>query len=140
MTYMTSILEKELSDILEKIYFEWDKWGIILSETHELYFTAKGKYLSSNEEAKTQKASELILKIFFATGRISEQFVEEWQNGKLKSNDKELELLKEGCNEVLAAFDNHFKKELLTYQKKPYDIHHAEVKEKIRKIRNLLGN
>jgi hypothetical protein len=38
----------------------------------------------------------------------------------------------------LAAFDNHFKRELLAYQKKPYDIHHAEAKEKIRKIRKLI--
>jgi len=47
-------------------------------------------------------------------------------------------LLKEGCDEVLAAFEKHFKKELLTYQNKPYNIHYAEVKEKIRRIRKLI--
>jgi len=29
-------------------------------------------------------------------------------------------------------------KELIAYQKKPYDIHHSEAKEKIRKIRGLI--
>ena len=135
---MTLILEKELSDILESIYSKWERGGINLPETYKLYFSAKEKYLSFDEEARTQKASELILKIVFAAGKISEDFVKEWQNGKLKPRDKELELLKKGCDEVLVAFDNHFKKELLAYQKKPYDIHHSEVKEKIRRIRKLI--
>ena len=73
-------------------------------------------------------------------GGISEEFIEKWQGGKITPTDKELELLKEGCNEVLEAFDNHFKEELLDYQRKSYDIHYAETKEKIRKIRNLLDN
>jgi len=114
------------------------KKGITLSENHELYFAAKEKYLSSDEEAKTQKAGELILKTFFAAGKISEDFVKKWQNGEITPTDKELGLLKEGCEEVLAAFGNHFKKELLFYQKKPYDIHCAEAKEKIRRIRKLI--
>jgi len=49
-----------------------------------------------------------------------------------------LELLKKGCDEVLKAFDNDFKKELVAYQGKPYKIHHAEVNEKIRKIKKLI--
>jgi len=49
-----------------------------------------------------------------------------------------LALLKEGCDEVLAAFEKHFRKELLAYQNKPYNIHYAEVKEKIRRIRKLI--
>jgi len=49
-----------------------------------------------------------------------------------------LELLKEGCDEVLAAFEKHFRKELLAYQKKPYNIHYSEAKEKIRRIRKLI--
>ncbi|CAI2179417.1 18394_t:CDS:2, partial [Funneliformis geosporum] len=100
--------KKELSNILEKMQFKWDKEGITLPETHELYFVAKEKYLSSNEEAKTQKAK--------------------------------LELLKEGCDEVLSAFDSHFKKELITYQGKPYSIHRSEAEEKVRRIRNLIQN
>ncbi|CAI2167586.1 8023_t:CDS:2 [Funneliformis geosporum] len=89
---------------------------ITLPKTHELYFSAKEKYLSFDEEARTEAAS----------------------NGQFKPNDKELELLEEGCTEVLAAFDSHFKQELLTYQTKPYTIHHAEVKEKISQIRKLI--
>jgi len=135
---MTFTLEKELSDILEKIHCKWDKEGITLPEVHRLYFLAKERYLSSPEKEKTKKAKELILKIFFAAGKISEDFVEKWQNSKLKPHNIELKLLKEGCDEVLAAFDNHFKKELLAYQKKPYDIHYAKVKEKIKRIRSLL--
>lgn len=130
---MIYYLEKELGEILVKI----KKEGISLQEGRDLYFEAKEKYLSFDEKARTQEESRLILKILFLVGGISEDFVKKWQNGKLKPNDRELELLKEGCNEVLEAFDNHFKKELLAYQKKPYDIHHAEVKEKIRKIRNI---
>jgi|SRR6185437_7252207 len=89
---------------------------------------------------KDKKSEELILKIFFAAGKISEDFVKKWQNGKLKPHNIELKLLKEGCDEVLAAFDSHFKKELLAYQKKPYDVHYAEAKEKNKRIRNLLKN
>jgi len=38
---------------------------------------AKKKYLSSSEEARKQEVSELMLKILFATGKISEGFVKE---------------------------------------------------------------
>jgi len=74
---MTYILEKELTDILEEIYSKWEEKGIILPEAHDLYFSAKEKYLSFDEEARTQKASMLILKILFVVGRMSEDFVKE---------------------------------------------------------------
>ena len=80
----------------------------------------------------------MILKILFRVGWISENFVREWQIGKLKPTEKELNLLEEGCEEVLTVFDNHFKRELLAYQAIPYSIHHAEVKEKISKIKRLI--
>jgi len=135
---MVSILEKKLSDIQEKMFFKWEKEGTTLPEAHDFYFSAKEEYLSSDKKARTERAKVLILKIFFAAGNISEDFIKKWQNGKLKPNVKELDLLKKGCDEVLAAFDNHFKEELLAYPGKPYNIHHTEVKEKIRKIRKLL--
>ena len=135
---MTFILEKELSDIMKEMYGKWERGGVGLPEVHKLYFSAKEKYLSFDEEARAQESSRLILKILFVAGRISEQFAKKWQNGQLEPNDKERELLKEGCDEVLAAFENHFKKELLAHQGKPYDVHYAEVKEKIRKIRGLI--
>jgi len=138
---MKSILKKELSDILEKIYSRWQGEGITLSEARDLYFLAKKKYLSSSEEARKQEASELMLKILFATGKISESFVKEWQNGELKPNIKELGLLKEGCDEVLVAFDNHFKEELSYHcakQGQQFSTQYLIVKEKIRKIRGLI--
>ncbi|CAI2200311.1 1110_t:CDS:2, partial [Funneliformis geosporum] len=51
---------------------------------------------------------------------------QEPKNRQLKPNSKELELLKEGCDEVLAAFEKHFRKELLAYQRKPYNVHYSE--------------
>jgi len=56
----------------------------------------------------------------------------------LKPAEEELGLLKKGCDEVLEAFSGYLKPNLLAYRYKPYDIHHAEVKEKIRKIRGLI--
>jgi len=70
-----SILEKELSDILEAIYSKWEGEGATLPEVYKLYFSAKEKYLSFDEEARSQESSRLILKILFVAGRISEQFV-----------------------------------------------------------------
>lgn len=72
------------------------------------------------------------------TGRISEEFIEKWQSGKITPTDKELELLKKGCEEVLAAFNNHFKKELFFYHGEQFPTRHTEVKEKIERIRKLL--
>ena len=136
---MKSILEKELSDILEKIYYNWKKGDIILQEVHKLYFSAKDKYLTAQEREKNEETSELILKILFLTGRISEEFIEKWQGGKITPSDKELELLKEGCEEVLKVFDSHFKRELIAYQGKSFNEYHTEVKEKIEKIRKLIS-
>lgn len=133
-------LERELSGVLKKICWEGERGNVSLSEVSELYFSAKEKYLLSDKEAKNQESRRLILKILFVVGGISEEFIEKWQSGKISPTDKDLELLKEGCNEVLEAFDNHFREELLDYQKEPYDVHYAETKEKIRKIRNLLDN
>lgn len=127
-------LEEELGKLLVRIKNK----GISLQEGRDLYFEAKEKYLSSDKKSRTREASRLILKIFFLVGRISEDFVKRWQSGKLKPSDKELELLKEGCNEVLEAFDNHFKEELVDYREKSFDIHYAETKEKVRKIRSIL--
>jgi len=135
---MALILEKELSDILKKTYYKWKKGDITLQETHGLYFSAKKRYLAAQEEKRTKEVSELMLKNFFLAGRITEEFIEKWQKGKIAPTDKELELLKEGCEEVLTAFKKHFRKELLAYQKKPYNIHYAETKEKIRRIRKLI--
>ena len=134
------ILEKELSDVLKTIYWKWDEGEITLPEVHKLYFLAKEKYLLADDKTRTKEASKLILKILFVSGKIVEQFVRKLQNGQLKPNDKELELLKEGCDEVLAAFDSHFKKELIAYQGKPYSVHRSEVEEKIRRVRNLIQN
>ena len=133
---MASNLEKELSEIKNSLHNE--KENISLQESHDLYFVAKDKYFSVKKEEKTEEASRLMLAIFFKVGKISEEFVAEWQKGKFKPTKKELELLKAGCEEVLAAFDNHFKPHLLALPYKPYKIHHAEVKEKIRKIRGLI--
>ncbi|CAG8693524.1 8993_t:CDS:2 [Ambispora leptoticha] len=72
-----------------------------------MYFSAKEKYLSLDEEARTQASSR-----------------------QLKPNDKELELLKGGCDEVLAAFEKHFRKELLVYyteQGKQFSTQHEKV-------------
>jgi len=135
---MVNNQEKELSNIREKIYSKWEKGGITLRETRDLYFAAKEKYLAVPEELKTKEVRELMLKILFLAGRITEGFIEKWQNGEITSTDKELGLLKEGCDEVLAAFEKHFRKELLAYQKKPYNIHYAETKEKNRRIRKLI--
>jgi hypothetical protein len=47
-------------------------------------------------------------------------------------------LLKEGSSEVLEAFDNHFKRELLAYQGRSFNDHQREVKQKVRKIKELI--
>lgn len=75
---MTSRSEKQLlSNILEKILFQWEQEDITLQKTHKLYFSAKDKYLSFNEEVKTSEVSEIMLKILFVAGKITEQFVEQ---------------------------------------------------------------
>jgi hypothetical protein len=78
-----------------------------------------------------------MLTIFFLAGRITENFIAEWQSGKIEPTEQEIELLKKGCEEVLEAFDNHFKPELLAW-KKPYKVHRTEVREKISRIRQLI--
>ena len=129
---MNSNLEKELSDILEKIHSALKRGGITLQEARDPYFEAKNKYLTANQEEKTEEARLCMLDIFFQVGKVSEKFVENWQNGKFKPYDKELNLLKEGCNEVLEAFDNHFREDLIVlYGKQRFSVHHAKVKEKI---------
>ena|SRR5438874_911863 len=136
---MNSNLEKELSDILEKIHSALKRGGITLQEARDPYFEAKNKYLTANQEEKTQEARLCMLDIFFQVGKVSEKFVENWQNGKFKPYDKELNLLKEGCNEVLEAFDNHFREDLIVlYGKQRFSVHHAKVKEKIGKIIGLI--
>lgn len=137
---MNANLEKELSDILEKIHsILIEKRGITLQEARNPYFEAKKKYLAANKKEKSREAGLCMLDIFFQIGKISEKFVEEWRNGKFKPSNGELELLKEGCDEVLEAFDNHFKEDLLAlYGKQKFNILHSEVKEKIRKIRELI--
>ena len=133
---MASNLEKELSEIKNSLHNE--KENISLQESHDLYFVAKDKYFSAKKEERTEEASQLMLAIFFKVGKVSEEFIAEWQKGKFKPTKKELELLKVGCEEVLTAFDNHFKPHLLALPYKPYQIHRAEVKEKITKIRGLI--
>jgi len=135
---MTFILEEELSTILEKIYSEWEKRDIALQEVRDLYFEAKEKYLQ-DKGVKSEKASGLMLKILFTVGRINEEFIKKWQEKNITPTNRELKLIEEGCEEVLKAFDDHFKKELLAYQKKPYPIHHAGVKGKIKQIRKMLS-
>jgi len=135
---MTSNLEKELSEILKKIHSIMKKKEISLQENHDLYFAAKDKYLVASEQEKSGKGGEYMLTIFFKVGEVSEKFVEEWQSDKFLPTDQELELLKKGCEEVLAAFNSHFKLNLLAYPYKPYEVHYAEAKEKIRKIRELI--
>jgi len=133
-----SIVEKELSGILEKMR----EINISLQEGHGLYFEAKEKYLAAKKEQKTKEVSEIMLRILFMAGKISEGFVEDWQNGKITPTNKELALLKEGCNEVLEAFDNHFKKDLLSYyvrQGKQLSVQHKEAKQKIESIRELIN-
>ena len=75
----------------------------------------------TKEEKKTKETSELILKILSRAGSISERFIGEWQSGKIIPTNEELSLLREGCDEVLEAFDNYLKKELVAYQGKPFD-------------------
>ena len=121
--------------------FNCANWSTSISKFKSTCLESKKKYLSSSEEARKQEASELMLKILFATGKISESFVKEWQNGELKPNKKELGLLKEGCDEVLVAFDNHFKEELSYHcakQGQQFSTQYLIVKEKIRKIRGLI--
>jgi len=73
---MVNNQEKELSNIREKIYSKWEKGGITLRETRDLYFAAKEKYLAVPEELKTKEVRELMLKILFLAGRITEGFIE----------------------------------------------------------------
>jgi hypothetical protein len=136
---MLSKLEKELFDISEEILYKGFYKGVItLQKSCDLYFEAKGKYLISNEKERTRIAEKLMLTILFRVGKVCEEFISEWQKGKFIPNNHELSLLKEGCNEVEEAFDNLFQKELLAYQVKPFSEHHAEVKQKISKIRKLI--
>jgi len=74
---MMSNLEKELSDILEKTHSILKKRGITLQEARDPYFGAKNKYLTANQEEKTQKARLYMLNIFFQVGKVSEKFVED---------------------------------------------------------------
>lgn len=72
----TSNLEKELSEIFEKVYPVIEKKEkISLSEIYDLYFLAKEKYLTAEEKEKTEEAKKLIEIIFFRTGRTVEKFV-----------------------------------------------------------------
>ncbi|CAH1760398.1 5642_t:CDS:2 [Entrophospora sp. SA101] len=102
--------KKELSEIFEKVNRARKERNLSLQESYDLYFEAKEKYLVAKEKERTEEAGEWML----------------------------LGLLKKGCDEVLEAFSGYLKPNLLAYRYKPYDIHHAEVKEKIRKIRGLI--
>jgi len=136
---MNSNLEKELSDILEKIHSALRRGGVALQEARDPYFEAKNKYLTANQEERTKEARLCMLDIFFQVGKVSEKFVEEWQNGKFKPYNNELELLKEGCNEVLEAFNEHFKEDLIAlYGKQQFNIYHAKVEGKVSKIIGLI--
>lgn len=136
---MNSNLEKELSYILKKIHSILKEKGITLQEARDPYFEAKKKYLAANREERTRQTGLCMLDIFFQVGKISEKFVEEWQSDKFKPSNGELELLKEGCNEVLEAFVNHFKEDLLAlYGRQQFNIHHEKVKQKISKIKSLV--
>jgi hypothetical protein len=135
---MTSVLEKELSEIFEKVSRARKERNLSLQESYDLYFEAKEKCLVAKEKERTKEVGEWMLAIFFLVGRISENFIADWQSGKLKPAEEELGLLKKGCDEVLEAFSGYLKPNLLAYRYKPYDIHHAEVKEKIRKIKGLI--
>ena len=135
----TSPLEKNLSEIFEKIYPAMEKEEkISLPEIYDLYFLAKEKYLVAGENERTEKVRDLMLIIFFRTGRTFEKFVIDWQKGKFRPSQQELELLKKGCNEVLEVFDGYLKPELLIHPRRPYDAHYSETKEKISKIRELV--
>jgi hypothetical protein len=72
----TSPLEKNLSEIFEKIYPAMEEGEHIpLQEIYDLYFLAKEKYLVAGENERTEKVRDLMLIIFFRTGRTFEKFV-----------------------------------------------------------------
>ena len=108
-------LEKEL----KKILAEMDsilKGGITLQECRDLYFKAKQKYFLASEKERTIEARIFMLDIFFQAAKVVKRFIfNSWQKGEYKPTNVELNLLKEGCEEVLAAFDNHFKDNLLAH-------------------------
>jgi len=72
---MTSVLEKELSEIFEKVSRARKERNLSLQESYDLYFEAKEKYLVAKEKERTEEAGEWMLVIFFLVGRISENFI-----------------------------------------------------------------
>jgi hypothetical protein len=90
-------LEDELSEILTKL----SKKNISLQETKDLYFKAKEKFFATEEKERTETAGIKSLSIFFQVVIINQDFVKKWQSGKLIPQDKDLDLLEEGCKEVI---------------------------------------
>lgn len=135
---LVSALEEELSEIFEKVRLASEEKNLSLQEIYDLYFLAKEKYLAVKKEERAEKLGDWMLAIFFLTGKFSENFITEWQSSKFTPTTQELELLKKGCNEVMEAFDGYLKPNLLAHRYRPYDIHRAETKEKISKIRELI--
>lgn len=72
---MTSVLEKELSEIFEKVSRARKERNLSLQESYDLYFQAKEKYLVAKEKERTEEVGEWMLTIFFLVGRISENFI-----------------------------------------------------------------
>jgi len=72
---MTSVLEKELSEIFEKVSRARKERNLSLQESYDLYFEAKEKYLVAKEKERTEEVGEWMLVIFFLVGRISENFI-----------------------------------------------------------------
>jgi hypothetical protein len=132
-------LEQELFKIAKEFCSALEQENISLQGTYNLYFKAKEKYLAAKKEQRTEEAGQFMLAVFFRAGKIVERFIAEWQSGKINPTKMDIELLEKGCEEVLKAFDSHFKSELLALKAKPYQIHRAEVGEKISKIKELIN-
>jgi hypothetical protein len=131
-------LEQELFEIAKKLHSILEQGNISLQGAYNLYFKAKEKYLAAKKEQRTEEAGQFMLAVFFRAGKISEKFIAEWQSGQLEPTKQEIELLEKGCEEVLKAFDSHFKSELLALKAKPYEVHRAEVGEKISRVGALI--
>jgi hypothetical protein len=55
---MVSNLEKNLSEIFEKVRLANEKNNLSLQKVYDLYFLAKEKYLVAKEEERTEEAGE----------------------------------------------------------------------------------
>jgi len=135
---VSTSLEQELFKIAKEFSSALEQGNIPLQEAYNLYFKAKEKYLATQKKQRTEETGQFMLAVFFRAGKISEKFIAEWQSGQLEPTKQEIELLEKGCEEVLKAFDSHFKSELLALKAKPYQIHRAEVGEKISRVRALI--